>query len=59
MQICVTRPQCVKVGLYYYGMVCCQVVDGGDGLLIWRVAPNVLNFVVLVTASILGCSFSL
>jgi hypothetical protein len=47
------------VGLCHYGMICCQVVDGGDGLLIWWVASNVLNFVVLVTASVLGCSSSL
>jgi hypothetical protein len=28
---------------FYHGMARPQVVDGGDGLKIWRVAANILN----------------
>jgi hypothetical protein len=28
---------------YMNGMACPQVLDGGDGLQIWRVAENILN----------------
>jgi len=31
------------VGPCHNGMACPQVVDGGDGLQIWRVAMNILN----------------
>jgi hypothetical protein len=27
----------------HYGMACPQVVDGGQGLQVWRVAANILN----------------
>jgi hypothetical protein len=31
------------VGSCHHGMVCPQVVDGGDGLQIWRVVVNTWN----------------
>jgi hypothetical protein len=31
------------VGHCHHSMACPQVVDGGDGLQIWRVAINILN----------------
>jgi hypothetical protein len=31
------------LSLCHHSMVCPQVVDGGDGLKIWRVAVNILS----------------
>jgi hypothetical protein len=38
-QLSYTHVMCV----HHHGMVCPQVVDGGDSLQIWRVAANIQN----------------